>query len=261
MLRDPLYAYLDGMGFRWWAAIGFQAGNAHWGLSLQRTKREGKFDALELAALGRLSRRLTETATLSKAVGGLVLTGMTNALNLVKQPAIAVDRLGFVIEVNPLAAETFDDEIRIRNRRLFVRDRSAKSALEALTDQIRNTADVAALRASPIVVRREAKSPVVIRVLPVDGAGRSPFLGARAVLVLSEVGNMPRPDGDLITALFGLTPAEKRLAVLLGRGSSLERAAEELSVSRETVRNHLKAIFGKTGTHRQAELVALFSQL
>jgi hypothetical protein len=66
MLLDPLYIDLEHFGFRWWAAVGFMSGSTLWGLSLQRTKQEGQFEASELAALSQLSRRLTETATLSE---------------------------------------------------------------------------------------------------------------------------------------------------------------------------------------------------
>jgi DNA-binding CsgD family transcriptional regulator len=41
----------------------------------------------------------------------------------------------------------------------------------------------------------------------------------------------------------------------------LETAAIELGVTVETARNHLKAIFNRTGTHRQGELVALLNKL
>jgi DNA-binding CsgD family transcriptional regulator len=61
--------------------------------------------------------------------------------------------------------------------------------------------------------------------------------------------------------VFGLTAAETRLALIVGRGLSLETASETLGVSRETVRNQLKSIFAKTSTHRQSELVALIAGL
>lgn len=141
MVRDPLYSDLEHFGFRWWAAVGFQAGSALWGLTLQRTVREGPFEATEKLALAKLSQRLTETATLSKAVGRLVLSGMTNALHHVHQPALALDRLGFVIDTNAMATVIFDDEIRIRNRRLFVRDKQAKLTLDRFIDQLRTTPD------------------------------------------------------------------------------------------------------------------------
>jgi DNA-binding CsgD family transcriptional regulator len=61
--------------------------------------------------------------------------------------------------------------------------------------------------------------------------------------------------------LFGLTPAEARLASIVGGGVDPARAAEEIGISRVTARNQLRAIFAKTGTHRQSELVALLCRV
>jgi len=60
---------------------------------------------------------------------------------------------------------------------------------------------------------------------------------------------------DLLKCRFGLTPAEARLALHLVAGETLRSAEAKLSISYETARTHLKNIFGKTGTCRQAELV------
>ena len=58
-------------------------------------------------------------------------------------------------------------------------------------------------------------------------------------------------------ALYGLTPAEERLASLLAAGETLAEAAEKLSIRMSTARGVLKAVFAKTGTQRQASLVNL----
>jgi DNA-binding CsgD family transcriptional regulator len=58
-----------------------------------------------------------------------------------------------------------------------------------------------------------------------------------------------------------LRPAEAKLAALIASGISLEAAAERLGVARDTARNQLKAVFTKTDTHRQAELVALLARV
>jgi DNA-binding CsgD family transcriptional regulator len=59
----------------------------------------------------------------------------------------------------------------------------------------------------------------------------------------------------LLKNRFGLTPAEARLVLRLVSGGSLRSAARALGIKYETVRTHLKSIFQKTGTRRQAELV------
>lgn len=60
---------------------------------------------------------------------------------------------------------------------------------------------------------------------------------------------------------FGLTPAETRLARKLKDGRSLKEAADELSVSVNTVRNQLRAIFDKMGLTRQSDLVRTLAEL
>lgn len=56
---------------------------------------------------------------------------------------------------------------------------------------------------------------------------------------------------------YGLTHAEARVAARLGRGLAVKEIAAELHVGVETVRTHLKRVYAKTGTRRQAELVRL----
>lgn len=57
--------------------------------------------------------------------------------------------------------------------------------------------------------------------------------------------------------LFNLTPAETALAIELANGFSLEEAAENLNIRRNTARAHLRSIFSKTGVRRQTELVRI----
>jgi DNA-binding CsgD family transcriptional regulator len=70
----------------------------------------------------------------------------------------------------------------------------------------------------------------------------------------------PASAGGTLSALqrlFGLTGAEARVLALLLDDCRPTEIADELKVSITTVRSHLKALFAKTGTRRQSELVAL----
>lgn len=75
------------------------------------------------------------------------------------------------------------------------------------------------------------------------------------------------PDSELVLDearlkhLYGLTPAESRLARLLLNGETLAGAADRLRVSATTAKTQLQHIFKKTGTHRQPELVKLLLAL
>ncbi|RUM97240.1 helix-turn-helix transcriptional regulator [Pseudaminobacter arsenicus] len=60
---------------------------------------------------------------------------------------------------------------------------------------------------------------------------------------------------------FGLTPAEQRLTTRIAQGERLNDAASLEGITKETARTRLKAIFSKTGTGRQAELILLAQKL
>jgi hypothetical protein len=137
---DPMYnETLVPFGFQWFAGVGFRADTALWGLCLQRTIAEGPFEKADKPLLAPLSQKLSEVATLSTAVGRQVLSSATNALNSVRQPAIAIDRNGFVLDANAGAETVFADDIHIKNRRLFLIDAQAKDCLEKTLDRLRVT--------------------------------------------------------------------------------------------------------------------------
>lgn len=265
MLRNPLYAIASNFGLRWWSAIAFQSGPALWGLALQRSIREGMFEDDEMRVLGSLSECLTDVATLSRAVGRQVLLGTLNAFELINEPALSMSSTGLVIEMNHAATGLFDAQFRVRNNRLYMRDGKASQALECLLWERPADGEIRPRSrgrvGNMIVARRESKRPILIKVLPVHGAAATPLLGARAILLLRDLEAERRPPLDILAEAFSLTSAEAKVASMVAAGSSPEEIAIGLQVSRETVRNQIKAIFGKTGTHRQSELAALVSQI
>lgn len=78
-----------------------------------------------------------------------------------------------------------------------------------------------------------------------------------AVLFVSDPEELFEAAQETLERLYGLTRAEARLTVLLSQGKPLAKAAEALGIGTGTARAHLKHVFGKTGTRRQAELVRL----
>jgi DNA-binding CsgD family transcriptional regulator len=246
-------------GLHGFAGLGFYAQSKLWVVALQRTAGEGPFERSDLQALAGLADHLTATATLSAIVGRSTLSAATDVLGLIHQGAVVLDRMGYVIRTNQPAEDLFDDDIRIRDRRLYIRDKLAASMLGAVIEQMAVCNDLPPLE--PITIRRRAKKPVIVRFQPVPDAARSPFLGARALLIFSSLARRPPLSSNLLADLFGLSPAEARLASIIAGGIDLRTAAEGLGVKRDTARNQLKAIFAKTGAHRQSELVDLLAKL
>jgi len=79
---------------------------------------------------------------------------------------------------------------------------------------------------------------------------------AVAVFV-SDPERKPKPSPELLAQLYGLTARESALVALLLEGLDLRKAADRLGVTMNTVRTHLREVFEKTNTHRQAELVSI----
>ncbi len=78
-----------------------------------------------------------------------------------------------------------------------------------------------------------------------------------AAIFLSDPNRQNDFDPVRLERFYGLTPAEAKLTILLVQGLSLDKAAEKLNVSLNTVRTHLKGIFTKTGANRQSEVVRI----
>ncbi len=149
-----------------------------------------------------------------------------------------------------------DDEIAqddpdwlLLNGRLTLKDRRERTLLH---EAIRN-ATGEDRRASIITVSTRSGGVRLAIVAPLTGS--EPPLA----MVLFE---NTRTDHAALREHFftahGLSPSERRIAHVLLDGGTLNEAAETNSLSLATVRSYLKSVFGKTNTHRQSELIALY---
>lgn len=69
------------------------------------------------------------------------------------------------------------------------------------------------------------------------------------------------PLPDVLQIAFHLTRAEAKVAQCIACGDSPEQSAERHNVSPGPVREQPKAVFQKTQTHRQSQLVGLLGRL
>ncbi|MGH6835123.1 MAG: helix-turn-helix transcriptional regulator [Methylocella sp.] len=219
----------------------------------------GSLRAEEERILASFTRRLIEIAAGAGARGSAASPNA--ALNTMRLPAIVLDEDGFVADVNAAAETIFDDDVKIKDRRLFVRDPAAGALLKDAIDQLSTSPRLNPLANDPIIVQRQDKLPVIVRIWRFGGAAHLPAREERVLLTLNALGPKPGPPAAILAKTFRLTPAEARLACVIARGAPPHIAARELKISRETARNQLKAVFAKTDTHRQSELVALLLQV
>ena len=110
-----------------------------------------------------------------------------------------------------------------------------------------------------MVVSRDGRLPLTMIVTPLRPSGIGTQVQPLALVIIRD------PEAATLSTtalreLFGFTRSEAVIARDLASGLSLDDAAEQRGVGVATVRSHLKRILSKTGTHRQAEAVALIAR-
>lgn len=140
--------------------------------------------------------------------------------------------------------------------------RKAANEVRALLAEIKRCADLQAPELDlqsylPMAFsRRDHALPLTIIVRP--GPGYFPLRQPNrrtAILVLRDPSAQGAWPAGTLARLFGLSAAEELLASRLASRASLEEAAAELGISRNTVRSQLQSIFLKTGINRQSDLI------
>ena len=105
--------------------------------------------------------------------------------------------------------------------------------------------------ASGYLLKRTAPARLLesLREAVSGGAPMSPEVATRVIAVFREIRPPERADYDL-------TPHESRLLKLLVDGHNYTTAAEELRVSYNTVKFHMRQIYAKLQVHSKSEAVA-----
>jgi DNA-binding CsgD family transcriptional regulator/PAS domain-containing protein len=103
-------------------------------------------------------------------------------------------------------------------------------------------------------------------VTPVRGkdAGRFADSGVKdAAILLFVIDPLNRRSIPLrqLMETFGLTRAEARVALAASSGNNVHESARLLGLSPNTIKTHLRRVFAKTATARQAELVGLITSV
>lgn len=112
------------------------------------------------------------------------------------------------------------------------------------------------------VSRSGGRRPLDVLVSPIRFEDVWPLLDkATALVYVSDPEALSSAVGIELHRQFGLTAAETRVAMLIGRGKTVQQIATSLHLSPHTVRTQLKAVLAKTGCMRQVELIRLLTTL
>jgi DNA-binding CsgD family transcriptional regulator len=266
MDHDDYYAWLTRVpGFRYYAAARIvDTDEASAFFTIQRTRNEGHVDAGDLKLLRRLIPHLKRCTQMAIVLGEADFrrTSAHEALHWLTTATILLNGTGRILFANAEA------ELILRAGELLRQTRNGRLAATGWrTDNRLQQLIGGALRdlespldATPreMVIDRVGRGPVTLRVNPLLARER-PIFGPDAALVVfvHDSDAAMAPSASRLRARYGLTGAETRLCRALLEGLSVSAHAERNGITVDTARSHLKRVLAKTGTDRQAGLVAL----
>jgi DNA-binding CsgD family transcriptional regulator/PAS domain-containing protein len=232
-------------------------------LSLFRPRNRDPFEKAEIEVLDFLMPHLQQAVRLAQRIANLETTSsvLKNVLHQMPVGVILLDGTGRVVVMNTVAEEIVAqrDGLTASQGSLRAASKREHDALSALIHQSAAISLGKGLHPGGIlrVARPTLKRPLVVQVIPFHSHSLAFGKSTVAVIVfVSDPDALPPPSSHLGCA-YGLTPAEATLATHLAQGKSVESASEEMRITLNTARTHLKHIFAKTGAQRQSDLVRL----
>jgi PAS domain S-box-containing protein len=175
------------------------------------------------------------------AVGGDV----ERALENVGVPSYVLDTAGVVRWLNP-AAERFVGDVRGRHFTSVVSPEDRPRARELFARKVLGT-DSATETTGVLVARDGTRHAMEVSSVPLMSGER--VVGVFGLLVED-------PDEDVGAPHPHLTPRQAEVLRLLEQGRSTKQIAQELHLSTETVRNHVRHLFRALGVNSRLEAVA-----
>jgi DNA-binding CsgD family transcriptional regulator len=184
-------------------------------------------------------------------------TSLAEAFDRLRDGVIIVDNVFAILFANQSAAELLveADGMRREGDRLAA---TAPNVTAALRRLIVGGNGRPAAGGRCVIARGEGRAPLSVTVVPLRG--EVSWVASRrfaVVIFISDPDRDLRMRGEALRRRFGLTRAETAFVFEIAKGDGLQAAACRLGVSINTARTHLSHVFSKTGTQRQAELVAL----
>jgi PAS domain S-box-containing protein len=180
------------------------------------------------------------------APGHAIPGDVEGALEEMTVPSYAIDRFGIIRWLNPAAVALIGD-VRGRQQSSVVAPEQARAARESFTRKVMGT-------------EKSTDAEVVL-------------VGPTGQRILAEVSAVPLKDGGRIVGVFGviphvdakppaaphpnLTPRQNEVLHLIAAGHSTAQIADELNISIETTRNHVRRLLRALDAHSRIEALAV----
>ena len=216
-------------------------------LAVSRAETDGPFGPRDVEFVRLLAPHLQRATMLSRVFDDqdAQRDGLSALVDRIRAPAFLINPSGMVAFANAAGEQLLagGSVLQVRDRRLTACDGETR---RRLAETLSAEADApVCLIIGPPQDRR------LLWVAPASAASG----GHAIVLMTSREDELPLP-GPLLVEAFGLTAAEIRVLVALLKRRTMAEIARDLGITPRTAKAHLQHLFEKTGTRRQADLLA-----
>jgi DNA-binding CsgD family transcriptional regulator len=237
---------------------------------VHRNRSHGGFERAHLMALSQIIPHMQRAIQMTLRLNAFAAhaNAFEEAWDLLAFGLFVLDGSGRILWANRAGERTLakNDGLSGYEGCLLAATNGANAKLRQLIGEAARTSDGGGLchGGAISIPRRPPAQPLSLVVSPLRGEGASRIVpGGTAIPAVLVFANDPdlnaKIPGALLAQLYRLTERETKLAVLLLEGLDLHEISEHMAVSIHTVRTHLRHLFEKTNTRRQAELIRRLS--
>jgi DNA-binding CsgD family transcriptional regulator/PAS domain-containing protein len=235
------------------------------GLGLHRATADDAYDPATLDLISTLIPHLQRALRIHREFIRLRVqnSALSARLDNLMMGVVLFDHLGTPVYVNPVAESILSHHPAIGwdgESILPTRQEDAVALRRLLLSCLTPQSSEAERGGVLGLHHTDTPRPLVVMLRPVETDVLHNAIDGEPVYVAMYLSDTERPhcvSVEAISELYGLTRTEAQIAVSLANGQSVEEIAANSSRSVHTVRTHLKAIFNKTRTKNQADLVRL----
>ncbi|CAK7262041.1 MULTISPECIES: hypothetical protein [unclassified Shinella] len=249
------------LGYGWSAALATPVPTGETFLfSIEQYWERGPLSDEAMARLELLRPHISRAALLTSKLRLQSARSSVEAFDVVGVPAALVRLNGSIVAANESFA-ALEGQISIgAENRIRLRGATMTTMLEhALKYPYGSNSRRPPL--SIAVPGRQDLAPLVLHIVPTEGAARQLFGAQTALLLVTQLVDRPAPDTGLLRALFDFTPMEARVAVALLAGRTSREISMDFGIGSETLKTHTGAVLEKSGFRRRIDFVRFLSGL
>lgn len=232
------------------------------GCGFMRHPGQCELEAEHLSQMALVNKHYMRAMTFQQRFNNLeqALVQANNVLDLVDFGMILFGNSKTPLFVNKSAERILaaGDGLSLRSAGLTIHNRKAQKQFDDMFEAMNaDTVPLLARSGGLVHASRPSRKRAYSLMLVPMGANKSGIEGATTGVLLFDPSKKRTTAVKLFATSYGLTKSEAQLALELAQGVSPEEFASENNISINTVRTHLRSLFAKTETARQAELVSL----